>query len=110
MSFQFPIIELVDRYTIALVKYDKTNGANSPELTFYTEQINKIDVALIQHELDQLESIHRQIWALEDDLSEIGQRALDIRDINNLRVRYKNSIAEKLNDAVREIKQDHASQ
>lgn len=120
MSFQFPIIELVDRYTIALVKYDKTNGANSPELTFYAEQINKIDVALIQHELDQLESIHRQIWALEDDfkkcridgtdLSEIGQRALDIRDINNLRVRYKNSIAEKLNDAVREIKQDHASQ
>ena len=44
------------------------------------------------------------------DLSEIGRRALDIRDINNGRVRYKNAIAEKLNDAVREIKQDHASQ
>ena len=120
MIFQFPIIELVDRYTIALVKYDKTNGANAAELAFYTEQISQLNLALIQEELYHLESIHRQIWALEDDfkkcrvdgmdLSEIGRRALDIRDINNGRVRYKNAIAEKLNDAVREIKQDHISQ
>ena len=44
------------------------------------------------------------------DLSEIGQRALDIRDLNNYRVQYKNSIADKLNDPVREIKQDHTSE
>jgi hypothetical protein len=29
MTFAFPVIELVDRYTIARVKYKKTNGANS---------------------------------------------------------------------------------
>jgi hypothetical protein len=119
-EFKFPVIELVDRYTIARVKYEKTAGANSAELEFYQSQINKLDLALIQDDLIELENIHRRIWALEDDfkkcridgadMATIGQRALDIRDINNYRVKYKNSIAEKCNDAVREIKQDHTSE
>jgi hypothetical protein len=117
---KFPIIELVDRYTIARVKYDKTSGANAAELDFYSAQIAKLDVELIQAELLALEDIHRRIWAMEDDfkkcridgadLAEIGQRALDIRDLNNYRVQYKNSIADKLNDPVKEIKQDHTSE
>lgn len=119
-NFKFPIIELVDRYTIACVKYEKTSGANAEELKFYQQQIDKLDLALIQADLNELENIHRRIWALEDDfkkckidgteLAEIGRRALEIRDINNHRVKYKNSIAEKCNDAVREIKQDHTSE
>jgi hypothetical protein len=120
MTFEFPVIELVDRYTIARVKYEKTNGANQAELDFYQTQINKLDVNLIQAELTELENIHRRIWAMEDDfkkcridgaeLSDIGKRALDIRDLNNHRVEYKNSIAGKLNDPVRDIKQDHISE
>jgi hypothetical protein len=119
-EFSFPVIELVDRYTIARVKYDKTSGANAAELDFYTAQMAKLDMQLIQAELSVLEDIHRRIWAMEDDfkkcridgadLSEIGQRALDIRDLNNYRVQYKNSIADKLNDPVKEIKQDHTSE
>ena len=119
-EFKFPVIELVDRYTIARVKYEKTVGANAPELEFYQHEINKLNVDLIKDDLVELENIHRRIWALEDDfkkcrvdgidLVEIGRRALEIRDINNFRVKYKNSIAEKCNDAVREIKQDHTSE
>lgn len=119
-DFKFPIIELVDRYTIARVKYDKTSGANAAELEFYQGQIDKLDVAAIQADLTELENIHRRIWSLEDDfkkcrldgvdLAEIGRRALEIRDINNFRVQYKNSMAAKCNDAVREIKQDHTSE
>ena len=119
-EFAFPIIELVDRYTIARVKYEKTGGANAAELEFYSAQIAKLDKQLIQAELVILEDIHRRIWAMEDDfkkcridgadLAEIGQRALDIRDLNNYRVQYKNSIADKLNDPVKEIKQDHTSE
>jgi hypothetical protein len=119
-EFSFPVIELVDRYTIARVKYDKTRGSNTAELDFYSAQIAKLDVQLIQAELSALEDIHRRIWAMEDDfkkcridgadLAEIGKRALDIRDLNNYRVQYKNSIADKLNDPVREIKQDHTSE
>jgi hypothetical protein len=119
-EFQFPIIELVDRYTIACIKYEKTAGANLAELAFYQEQITKLNLELIKDELNELTNIHRRIWALEDDfkkcridgvnLAEIGRRALEIRDINNYRVQYKNSIAEKLNDPVREIKKDHTSE
>lgn len=119
-DFKFPVIELVDRYTIARVKYEKTQGANRAELEFYQTEINKLDVELIKDELIELENIHRRIWAMEDDfkkcrldgvdLSEIGRRALEIRDINNFRVQYKNSMAAKCNDAVREIKQDHTSE
>jgi hypothetical protein len=113
-DFEFPVIELVDRYTIARVKYTNTQGANAAELEFYQQQINRLDLGLIQGELAELENIHQRIWAMEDDfkkcrvdgtdLSEIGQRALDIRDLNNHRVAYKNAMAEKLNDPVREIK------
>lgn len=120
IKFEFPVIELVDRYTIARVKFDKTNGANAPELEFYQQQIDQLDTALIQEDLDKLETIHRQIWAMEDDfkkcridgadLAEIGRRALDIRDLNNSRVYYKNSMAAKLNSIIREIKQDHVSE
>lgn len=120
IKFEFPVIELVDRYTIARVKFDKTNGANAPELEFYQQQINQLDTSLIQEDLDKLETIHRQIWAMEDDfkkcridgadLAEIGRRALDIRDLNNSRVYYKNSMAAKLNSIIREIKQDHVSE
>jgi hypothetical protein len=119
MSFEFPIIELVDRYTIARVKYEKTSGRNSAELDFYLRQVAQLPLNKIQPELDRLEEIHREIWALEDDfkkrrvdgadLAEIGRRALEIRDLNNYRVEYKNKIAEQLGDAVREIKQDHYS-
>lgn len=119
-DFKFPVIELVDRYTIARVKYDKTAGANQAELDFYQREISKLNVELIEDELVELENIHRRIWAMEDDfkkcrvdgmdLAEIGRRALEIRDINNHRVQYKNSMALKCNDAVREIKQDHTSE
>jgi hypothetical protein len=106
-------MELVDRYTIAQVKYDQT-GANLEELLFYELQMAHVDKILIWDELQALKILHSKIWSLEDDfkkcridgtdLSEIGRRALEIRDYNNVRAQLKNTVAEKLNDPVREIK------
>jgi|688.fasta_scaffold101877_3 hypothetical protein len=117
---KFPVIELVDRYTIARVKHERTHGANQEELDFYSEQIQELDTVQIQQLLDQLTQIHRDIWNLEDDfkkyretdysLEEIGRRSLIIRDLNQHRVAYKNQIADAVGCAVREIKQDHASE
>jgi hypothetical protein len=42
-------------------------------------------------------------------LAEIGQRAIAIRDWNNKRITYKNSIAELFGLELREIKTDHLS-
>ncbi len=69
---------------------------------------------LIWDELQAFKILHNKIWSLEDDfkkcridgtdLVEIGKRALEIRDYNNFRVQLKNTVAEKLNDPVREVK------
>jgi hypothetical protein len=115
----FPIIELVDRYSIAQLKFDKTQ-ANQEELDFYIQQLSLFDINVISQQLDDLYYIHGCIWDLEAELKagkeaslsmeEIGRRAIEIRDNNNKRIALKNIMAEKLGCKVREIKKDHASE
>jgi hypothetical protein len=112
--YKFPVIELVDRYCIAKLKYVKL-GTNKEELDFYTEQLRDIDFDLIADELHQLYEVHARVWELEDDfkkyrvekmydLAEVGRRALKCRDIMEERYVLKNIIADKLNDPVKERK------
>ena len=118
MSF-FPISELVDRYAIARIKFDRTQ-ANQDELDFYATQIASIDLTKINKELDELSQIHTHIWELESELKsgvehrlsleEIGRRAIVIRDWNKKRITAKNVIADKLGSSVKEIKKDHLSE
>lgn len=115
----FPITELIDRYLIAQLKYEKTN-ANIVELEFYQDQVAQIDLDSVSEYLQQLKTCHRNIWELEKELKngyeqqlpleEIGRRAILIRNENAKRVLVKNFIAEKLGCNVREIKQDHLSE
>lgn len=111
---KFPVIELVDRYAIAVVKHKKTQGANQDELDFYLNQINELGIDLSDPRLIELIQHHEYVWNLEDDfkkakidslpLEEIGRRALHIRDVGYIRMELKNSLAELLDDPVREIK------
>jgi hypothetical protein len=112
--YKFPVIELVDRYCIAKLKFAKL-GNNKEELDFYTDQLHNINFDLIKEELDKLYKVHEEVWDLEDDfkkftvehkydLSEVGRRALRVRDIMHQRYDLKNLMAEKLNDPVREVK------
>lgn len=119
MTPKFPIIELIDRLAIAEVKFQRTR-ANEQELLWYKDQSLHIDINKIVNEYEDLKRIHNEIWNLEAELKsgreaelaleEIGRRAIAIRDHNNKRVKLKNTIAEKLNCPVREIKKDHLSQ
>jgi len=113
----FPTIELYDRLAIAEIKWEKTQ-ANLEELEWYQDHcVVSMDVRELY---EDLKDIHRQIWALEAELKsgreqelaleEIGRRAIAIRDLNNIRVNLKNTIAERLDDPVREIKKDHLSE
>lgn len=118
MSF-FPVIELVDRFVIAKVKWNRTQQ-NAEELQWYQKQIELFDITKISQHLAELEVIHNAIWNLEAELKsnqeknlsleEIGKRAIEIRNLNNQRIKLKNQTAELLNCNVREIKQDHLSQ
>lgn len=118
MNIRFPVIELIDRLAIADVKFKRT-GANKEELTWYMNQSTELDLKSVEDLYMNLVDIHNQIWELEAQLKtgreaelpleEIGRRAIAIRDHNNKRVAIKNAIAERLDCAVREIKQDHLS-
>lgn len=120
MNIIFPIVELVDRYSIAKLKFVKT-GANTTELEFYQQQLKNYNIQPIEQELNDLYQIHSQIWGLEAELKsgteknlpleEIGRRAIEIRNWNSKRVALKNCMAEKLGQGyIQEIKHDHLSQ
>ena len=113
---RFPVIEIVDRYAIAVVKHEKTNGANREELDFYLEQMKSANINPLNAMVVELIEHHSYVWSLEDDfkkgridnlpMDEIGRRALHIRDIGYKRLELKNALAEYVGlDAVREIKQ-----
>jgi hypothetical protein len=114
---KFPIIEIVDRYAISVVKHKKNNGDNQEELDFYLEQMKEANINPLNVKVIELIEHHSYVWSLEDDfkkakidalpLEEIGRRALYIRDIGYRRVDLKNALAESVGDTVREIKQDH---
>lgn len=116
---KFPIIELIDRLSIAEVKQNMTND-NDVELEFYRQQCVDLDLDKIGDLYAQLVQVHTKIWQLEaklregrDDelgLEEIGRRAIKIRDWNNKRINIRNRIADIIDtDDVREIKVDHCS-
>jgi len=118
MTVIFPIIELIDRLAIAEIKWEKTKS-NADELSWYQTQIDKYNQSIFQIEYQELKNIHRTIWALESDLksgledklslSEIGRRAILIRDYNRKRINLKNIVADKVKCSVKEIKKDHVS-
>jgi len=121
-----PQLELIDRLCIARVKYKRINGANQDELDWYEARYQEMIQTLLPEQLTQLKSdieeitrIHNGIWDLEWQLKsgvehllpmdEIGRRAIAIRDLNNKRISFKNSIAALFGLKMREIKSDHLS-
>lgn len=113
-----PVLELIDRLCIARVKHARTNGANQVELNWYEDKLKQLPQSTELDEVIQaMTDIHHAIWDLEWQLKagveqmlslqEIGRRAIAIRDFNNKRIAYKNSVAAILNHPVTEIKQDH---
>lgn len=121
-----PELELIDRLCIARVKYERTTGGNQDELDWYEAQYQELIQGLTAEQVNQLNNdiqeitkIHNQIWNLEWQLKsgvehllpldEIGRRAIAIRDWNNKRITYKNSIAALFGLKLREIKTDHLS-
>jgi hypothetical protein len=120
-----PELELIDRLCIARVKYERTGG-NQDELDWYEaryqellERLTDQQQSQLAHNIAEITQIHNQIWNLEWQLksgvehmltmAEIGERAVAIRDWNNKRITYKNSIAELFGLKLREIKTDHLS-
>jgi uncharacterized protein YxjI len=121
-----PICELCDRFTIAKLKFERLPQEEADkeglkrQMQYYEKGID-YSIAGIKELIQQLYEINGSIWDAEaeirkghDDkleLSEIGRRALVIRDLNRVRVSIKNKIATVTNqEDFLDCKMNHASQ
>ena len=78
---KFPVIEIVDRYTIAVVKHEKTNGANQEELDFYLKQMQEAKIDPLNSKVLALIEHHDYVWSLEDDFKKAKIDALPLDQI-----------------------------
>ena len=119
---KMPIGEILDRYSIAVLKKERANADNDIELIDLLKEIEDYkqkDSEFINHKINQLIEINGMIWDLESDirkgregelgLEEVGRRAIKIREFNKIRVGYKNDVVEVFGEGYKDIKMNHAS-
>lgn len=114
---KMPISEIADRYSIALLKKERANADNQLEIdTLHLELITYKDSLNF---VSKLKDVNGKIWDLESDirkgkeaelgLEEVGRRAIAIRELNKIRVGYKNDMVKIYSEGFEDIKMNHAS-
>lgn len=119
---EYPISEILDRYSIAILKKERLDIDNQKEindLKVVIESYKDNDSELIGTYITKLIEINGKIWDLESDirkgkegelgLEEVGRRAILIRENNKIRVGYKNEIVEYFGVGYLDIKMNHVS-
>ena len=125
---KMPMNEIVDRYSICLLKHERTSEDMTNEINFYKKEIDSfgygksqsnVEVNRLKLYIKQLYYYNGQIWNLEADirkgregelgLEEVGKRAIKIRDINKQRITIKNRIVELTGEGFADIKINHGS-
>ena len=109
---KMPISEVIDRYTITLLKKNRTTEDVSDELTTYKDEIDLYPD--IDSYINRLYFVNGKIWDTEKDirngsegnytLEEIGKLALKVRDLNRDRNGIKAEIVEKFHEGFKELK------
>lgn len=112
------ISEIADRLSIAILKHHRTDTDMTEEISLYRNELINYDG--IEKFIELLIDINGKIWNLEADirlgkesilgLEEVGKRALLIRDLNKIRVGYKNQLVELYKEGFIDIKINHASE
>jgi hypothetical protein len=120
---EMPIAEVLDRYSILLLKIERTRCDFSEEYDQYHNAVKDYRDLYSGDGVDgfigRLVEVNGKIWDMESDirsgkegkftLEEVGKRAIAIRNINNERVKIKNEIANHYKSGFIEIKINHAS-
>lgn len=107
---KMPLSEIIDRYTITLLKSQRTNEDVSNELNAYKKETP--DGELIKVFIERMYDINGQIWDTEGDirrgvdmpLEEVGRLALIVRDLNQIRNGIKGEIVDEFAEGFKEIK------
>ena len=119
-----PLPELLDRLVIVRLKAERIEDKEKEkELEFYMkelEEYKKKGIIVKEDWLERLYDINGKIWDLEADirkgkeeklgLDEVGRRAIEIRNMNKIRISIKNEITEVTGSGFKDIKVNHASE
>jgi len=114
---KMPISEIVDRFSIACLKNIRAGADNQSEIDLLRHEMSGYND--IEEFSTKLFEINGKIWDLESDirkgkedelgLEEVGRRAIQIRELNKIRVGYKNEMVKKYEEGFEDIKMNHAS-
>lgn len=106
----------------AITKLKKERQLDSKEFEYFKNTINELTKKYPGLDWDQLADflykVNGFIWDLEaaireatidDNIVEVGRRAILVRKFNSLRVEFKNIINKLANEGVQDKKTDHLS-
>jgi len=110
IKMKMPLSEIIDRYTITLLKSKRTDEDVSEELNAYKKEIPDGDS--VNTFIDRMYEINGKIWDTEGDirrgvdmpLEEVGRLALIVRDLNQIRNGIKGEIVDEFAEGFKEIK------
>ena len=105
-----PLSEIIDRYTITLLKSERTDEDVSEELAAYKKELP--DNGISQTFIDRMYEINGKIWETEADirkgvdipLDEVGRLAIKVRELNQIRNGIKGEIVDEFAEGFKEIK------
>ena len=109
-TMKMPLSEIIDRYTITLLKSERTDEDVSEELAAYKKELPDTDIA--QTFVDRMYEINGKIWETEGDirkgadmpLDEVGRLAIRVRELNQIRNGIKGEIVDEFAEGFKEIK------
>jgi len=113
---KMPLSEILDRYTITKLKSERTDEDVTDELRTYKREIENPDylqkTSQIASFIEKLYEINGELWDTEGDirkgvdmpLEQIGQLALNVRDLNCKRNEIKAEIVDVFSEGFKEIK------
>lgn len=113
---KMPLSEIIDRYTITMLKSERTDEDVSEELNAYKEEIESTLYSERSNEIEsfieRLYEVNGQMWDKEGDirsgvdlpLDEVGRLALECRDINRVRNGIKGEVVDAFAEGFKELK------
>jgi hypothetical protein len=112
---RMPLSEIIDRYTITLLKSERTKEDVTEELNTYYQEIEKYgNKAIIKKFIERLYKINGELWTTEQTIGRdqrnipplemVGKLALKVREQNKIRNGIKAEIIDKFSEGFKEIK------
>ena len=107
---KMPTSEIIDRYTITLLKSERTDEDVNKELDAYKKELP--DSNAVQTFIDRMYEINGKIWETEGDirkgvdmpLEDVGRLAIKVRELNQIRNGIKGEIVDEFAEGFKEIK------